>query len=89
MFLHQDAAAHIRFKIGFFGGKTNLASAFTAARSLFTPEAGARDGVSRIIVTFTDGGSNVLREETLARATGSDVTVTSIIASKVCNVSGC
>lgn len=70
MFFHRkDAAAHIRFKIGFFGGKTNLAAAFTAARSLFTPEAGARD-VDRLVVTFTDGGSNIRDNETLPRATG-------------------
>ena len=75
IFFSQDAAAHIRFKIGFFGGKTNLASAFEAARSLFTPEAGARNSssVTKLVVTFTDGGSNIQSDETLARATGTRI----------------
>ena len=66
----QDAAAHIRFGPRFGGGKTNLAETMEVVRDVFTVERGDRPFVQNIVLTFTDGGSNIRANETIAKATG-------------------
>ena len=58
----------------FGGGRTNLAAAMEAARSVLTVERGERPGIPNLVLTFTDGGANIRPAETIPRATGRSVT---------------